>query len=127
MTGEELADAAEKIRQCDGVLDVSMAAAIGKKGRPLTWVRVLAREEALEAVRRTCLLQTSSLGLRWRIEGRAVLAREERLSGDGMRVKATMRPDGSVTMKVESDDLRGSRDLGDRRTRQRGAEAGEDR
>lgn len=127
MTGEELADAAEKIRQCDGALDVSMAAAIGKKGRPLTWVRVLAREDALDAVRRACLLQTSSLGLRWRIEERAVLAREERRSGDGTRVKAATRPDGSVTVKAESDDLRGSRDLGDRRARQRNAEAGQRR
>ena len=125
MTGEELAEAAERIRQCDGVLDVSMGAAVGKKGRPLTWVRVLAREDALDSVSQTCLLQTSSLGLRWRIEERVVLAREERRRSDGMRVKVATRPDGSVTMKVESDDLREARDLGDRRTRQRDAEAGE--
>jgi uncharacterized protein (TIGR00299 family) protein len=125
MTGEELAEAAERIRQCSGVLDVSMGAAVGKKGRPLTWARVLAREDALDAVRQTCLLQTSSLGLRWRIEERVVLAREERRRSDGMRVKVATRPDGSVTMKVESDDLRGARDLSDRRIRQRDAEAGE--
>jgi uncharacterized protein (DUF111 family) len=71
------------------------------------------------------LLQTSSLGLRWRIEERVVLAREERRRSDGMRVKAATRPDGSVTMKVESDDLRAARDLSDRRIRQRDAEAGE--
>jgi len=125
MTGEELAEAAERIRQCDGVLDLSMAAAVGKKGRPLTWVRVMAREDALDSVSRTCLLQTSSLGLRWRVEERVVLVREERRRSDGMRVKAATRPDGSVTMKVESDDLRLARDLNDRRKRQRDTETGE--
>ena len=54
-----------------------------------------------------------------------MLAREERRRSDGMRVKAATRPDGSVTMKVESDDLRGARDLSDRRKRQRDAETGE--
>jgi len=122
MTGEELADAAERIRQCPGVLDVSMGAAIGKKGRPLTWFRVLAREDALDAVRLACLQQTSTLGLRWRIEERVVLAREERRGGDGARVKAATRPDGSVTVKMESDDLHDARDLADRRRRQHDAE-----
>lgn len=68
MTGEELADAAERIRQCPGVLDVSMSAAMGKKGRPLTSLRVLAREDALSDARTLCLQQTSTLGLRWRID-----------------------------------------------------------
>ena len=122
MTGEELADAAGRIRQCPGVLDVSMGAAIGKKGRPLTWFRVLAREDALDAVRLACLQQTSTLGLRWRIEERVVLAREERRGGDGARVKAATRPDGSVTVKMESDDLHDARDLADRRRRQHDAE-----
>jgi uncharacterized protein (DUF111 family) len=121
MTGEELAEAAERIRACPGVLDVSMAAALGKKGRPLTWFRVLAREEALQAVQRACLQQTSTLGLRWRIEERAVLARTERDS-DGVRVKAATRPDGSITVKAESDDLRNAPDLAGRRRRQRDAE-----
>jgi uncharacterized protein (TIGR00299 family) protein len=124
MTGEELADAAERIRQCPGVLDVSMGAAIGKKGRPLTWFRVLAREDALDAVRPVCLQQTSTLGLRWRIEARVVLAREERRAASGARVKAATRPDGSVTVKAESDDLHGARDLADRRRRQHDAEQG---
>jgi hypothetical protein len=125
MTGEELAEAAERIRHCRGVLDVSIGSAVGKKGRLLTWAQVLAREEALDGARQACLLQTSSLGLRWRIEERVVLAREERLHADGLRVKAATRPDGSVTVKVESDDLREARDLGDRRKRQRDAEAGD--
>jgi uncharacterized protein (TIGR00299 family) protein len=124
MTGEELADAAERIRQCSGVLDVSMTAALGKKGRPLTWFRVMAREDALDAVRLACLQQTSTLGLRWRIEERVVLVREERDSGGGPRVKAATRPDGTVTVKAESDDLRDARDLADRRRRQRDAERG---
>jgi pyridinium-3,5-bisthiocarboxylic acid mononucleotide nickel chelatase len=123
MTGEELADAAERIRGCPGVLDVSITVALGKKGRPLNAFRVLAREEALEAARLECLRQTTTLGLRWRIEERVVLAREE--GGEaGVRVKAARRPDGNVTVKAESDDLRDARDLADRRRRQHEAEAG---
>jgi uncharacterized protein (TIGR00299 family) protein len=124
MTGEELAGAGERIRQFPGVLDVSMSAAIGKKGRPLTCFRVLAREDALHALRLLCLQQTSTLGLRWRIEERLVLHREERDSGGSPRVKAARRPDGSVTLKAESDDLREARDLADRRLRQHDAEYG---
>ena len=83
---------------------------------------MLAREDALDAVRLACLQQTSTLGLRWRIEERVVLAREERRGGDGARVKAATRPDGSVTVKMESDDLHDARDLADRRRRQHDAE-----
>ena len=123
MTGEELAEAAERVRQQTGVLDVSMGAAIGKKGRPLTCFSILAREDALEPLRRFCLEQTSTLGLRWRTEERLILPREQR--GDaGARVKAATRPDGTVTVKAESDDLCGARDLADRRRRQREAEDG---
>jgi len=50
--------------------------------------------------------------------------REERRTGEGARVKAATRPDGSVTAKAESDDLRDARDLADRRRRQRDAEQG---
>ncbi|HEY2133142.1 MAG TPA: LarC family nickel insertion protein [Acetobacteraceae bacterium] len=124
MTGEELADAAERLRNCAGVLDVSMSQAIGKKGRPLTWFRVMAREAALADVTQSCLRQTSTLGLRWHIEDRVVLLREERHNQDGRRVKAATRPDGSVTVKAESDDLRDASDLADRRRRQRQAEEG---
>ena len=69
MTGEELAEAADRIRNCCGVLDVTMTMAVGKKGRPLACFRVLAREDALHAVRLQCLQQTSTLGLRWRTRG----------------------------------------------------------
>lgn len=121
MTGEELAAALDRIRGEPGVLDVSMAPALGKKGRPLAWVRVMARPDALDTVCRLCLVQTSTLGLRWRVEERAVLAREGR-EAEGLRVKTARRPDGALTAKVESDDLAGEQDLAARRRRQRQAE-----
>ena len=124
MTGEELGEAADRIRHTSGVIDVSMSAALGKKGRPLTCFRVLAREGALAAVRRACLQQTSSLGVRWRVEEREVLAREEREQRGGLRVKAAVRPGGAVTVKAESDDLREAHDLAERRERQHKAEFG---
>jgi hypothetical protein len=124
MTGEELGEAADRIRHTSGVIDVSMSAALGKKGRPLTCFRVLVREAALAAVRRACLQQTSTLGVRWRVEEREVLAREEREQRCGPRVKAAVRPGGAVTLKAESDDLREAHDLAERRQRQHKAEHG---
>jgi hypothetical protein len=121
MTGEELAWAAERLRLLDGVLDVALSPASGKKGRPLTCFRVLAREEALAGLQEACLHQTSTLGLRWHIEDRVVLRREQR-QGAGLRVKCAERPGGCWTAKVESDDLEPAAGLAERRHRQRAAE-----
>ena len=122
MTGEEIGWAAERLRALPGVLDVALTPGLGKKGRPLTSFRLLAREEALEAAQRECLRQTSTLGLRWRIEERTVLRREQR-EFSGLRVKRARRPEGGASAKVESDDLHAEADLAGRRQRQRVAES----
>lgn len=122
MTGEEIGAAADRLREVDGVLDLTLGAAQGKKGRPVTRFTLLAREAALEAVTEACLRQTSTLGLRWRVEQRVVLARAAGEAG-GLRVKTARRPGGD-TAKAESDDLRAAPDLSSRRALQRRAEAG---
>ena len=89
-SAEELAVGLDGLRAEDGVLDVIQLAALGKKGRLATQVQVLARPERLEAVIGRCLTETTTIGLRWRIEARAVLARE---------LVALATPAGEVTVK----------------------------
>lgn len=106
MTGEELAAAADHLRACDGVLDVSLFAGTGKKGRPVTALRLLCRPEVAAATAAAVLDSTSTLGLRHRLERRWVLARDLALVGaDGVRVKIAQRPNGTASAKAEADDL----------------------
>ena len=104
MTGEEIGVAADRLRAIDGVFDLSCATRRGKKGRPLESFRLLVRPDALEVVRVACLTETSTIGLRWHVEDRLCLPRSTRIT-EGMRIKRVERPDGSVSGKVESDDL----------------------
>jgi uncharacterized protein (DUF111 family) len=105
MTGEEIGVAADRLRAADGVLDVALATLSGKKGRPLVEFRLLIRSESLNAIQRLCLVETSTIGLRWRIEQRATLDRSADTAASAIRVKRVNRPDGATTNKAESDDL----------------------
>lgn len=114
MTGEEIGVAAEHLREVDGVLDVSMATRIGKKGRPMTEFRLLCAHGRAAAVADQCFLQTSTIGLRIRREARRTLDRRHLAVGD-MRVKEVSRPAQVVTRKAESDDLAPLGTLAERR------------
>nr|WP_281493589.1 LarC family nickel insertion protein [Ancylobacter koreensis] len=106
MTGEEIGTAAERLRAAPGVLDVSLGQLQGKKGRPATAFRLLARPDAADAVARACFEQTSTIGLRLTEERRLTLARA---AGEiaGVDVKRVARP-GGATAKAESDALTGA-------------------
>ncbi|NYZ16066.1 LarC family nickel insertion protein [Azospirillum sp. RWY-5-1] len=126
MTGEELGVALDRLRAADGVLDLSLGTRIGKKGRPLHDVRLLVRPDALDAVRDLCFRETATIGLRWRLERRAVLPRTAALAavdGQCVRVKRVERPGGGGA-KAESDDLAGLDGLAERRRVKRRAEEG---
>lgn len=105
MTGEEIGTASERLRAAPGVLDVSVGSRLGKKGRPVASMRLLARPESMEAVARACFAQTSTIGLRVREERRLVLPRAAGESA-GVAVKTVARP-GGPTVKAESDALAG--------------------
>jgi uncharacterized protein (DUF111 family) len=63
-----------------------------------------------------CFSETSTIGLRWRIEERVVLPRRVETSGAaGLRRKWVERPGGQRTAKVESDDLAQLPSLSERR------------
>jgi pyridinium-3,5-bisthiocarboxylic acid mononucleotide nickel chelatase len=109
-TPEDMALGLEALRGTDGVLDVVQLPAFGKKGRLATQVQVLARPERLDAVIERCFVETTTIGLRWRIEARAVLAREvvPVATPDGeVAVKTVTRPGDLRTAKAEVDQVTG--------------------
>lgn len=108
MTGEEIQVAADRIRQVDGVIDVTTGQRTGKKGRMATSFRVLAQPDRLDDINRQIFTETSTIGLRWHLEQRACLFRKSDSvpQEDGIvRVKEVRRPDGSLSRKTESDDV----------------------
>jgi pyridinium-3,5-bisthiocarboxylic acid mononucleotide nickel chelatase len=118
MTGEEIGVALERLRGVDGVLDASLSARTGKKSRPLSAFHLLVRPDALEDVKGRCFSETSTIGLRWRTEGRACLPRCAEtvpVEGRTVRVKRVERPGAQQTAKAESDDLAAGGNLAERR------------
>lgn len=101
---EDLAIAVDHLRAHHGVLDVSQAAAVGKKGRMSIVLHIVARLGTEETVARAVLAETTTLGVRVTRADRIVLPREQVTRGD-LRGKRVRRPDGVVTTKAESDDL----------------------
>ena len=107
-TGEDLALALDRLRDLDGVLDVSSHAMSGKKGRLAVHVRLLARIGAVEPIIESCFRETTTLGVRWHEVSRAALARASAtvtVDGRSVRVKSAHRPGDVRTAKAEIDDL----------------------
>ena len=118
MTGEEIAVAADRLRNEAGVIDVSLGTRQGKKGRPQTEFRLLAKPDAADAIAQACFTETSTLGLRRRDERRHVLRRSEvavAVEGASIEVKVAVRPGGKRTAKAAQDDVVATRGLGARR------------
>ncbi|HUH83462.1 MAG TPA: LarC family nickel insertion protein [Stellaceae bacterium] len=104
---EELATGLDRLRLVSGVRDVATFAGIGKKGRWLQAVRVMADPAHRDAVVAAVFEETSTLGLRLRREERAVLARQTVVVEDEsgpLRVKVAERR-GGRTGKAEADDI----------------------
>ena len=124
-SAEELAVGLDALRASEGVLDAVQLPAFGKKGRLATQIQVLARPETLDATIDRCFAETTTIGLRWRIEARAVLAREAVTvaAPDGeIAVKVVRRPGGVRTAKAEVDQVAGEGHAG-RAGKRRAAEA----
>lgn len=118
MSGEEIGLAADRLRALQGVLDLSIGNRQGKKGRPVIDFRLLIAPEALEVVSRACFVETSTIGMRWHREQRYCLERSHEsllFEGRTLRRKRVVRPDGSFSCKVESDDLDDCEGLSERR------------
>ena len=107
-TGEDLALALDRLRDLDGVLDVSSHAMNGKKGRLAVHVRLLCRIAKVESTIESCFRETTTLGVRWHEVSRATLVREfatVTVDGHPIRVKSARRPGEKRTSKAEIDDL----------------------
>jgi uncharacterized protein (DUF111 family) len=125
MTGEEIALAADRLRATTGVVDVSIGARAGKKGRPLADFRLLAQPAAVDAIVAACFTETSTLGLRVREERRRRLPRQEtdaQVTGAAMQVKVAARPGGARTAKAAHDAVAGTPGLAERRRARAAAE-----
>jgi hypothetical protein len=105
---EDLAIGLDRLRQLPDVLDVLQVPAFGKKGRLVAGIQLLSRPEAVSTVAEACFEETTTIGLRWRIEDRIVLERRigRTETADGqVSVKLVDRPSGARTAKAEIDDL----------------------
>jgi uncharacterized protein (TIGR00299 family) protein len=104
---EDLATGLDRLRGLAGVRDVTQFAGIGKKGRLVQSVRIMADPGQRETVVSAVFAETSTLGLRLRLEERAVLPRETVVveeGGHSVRVKVAERP-GGRSAKAEADDI----------------------
>ena len=105
---EDLAEALETLRGTSGVLAVVKTPAFGKNGRLCVQVQVLAQLDALERAGESALVQTSTLGVRWRVTSRSILERTldtVEVGGRAIQIKRAKRPDGHVTSKAEHRDI----------------------
>lgn len=125
-TSEDLALGIDALRGRPGVLDVLQMPCVGKKGRMIAHVQVLCRRDALPQAIDACFLETTTIGLRWRLSARAKLEREQYAVDAGNRavsVKIAQRPEERVTAKTDSDDVAGAAGHAERAARRQAAEA----
>lgn len=107
-TPEDLAVALEHLRTAEGVLEAMQFGALTKKGRMGARIEMLVRPERLDEVLVRCFLETTTLGVRWRLVERVVLDRQterHRVHGREIRVKRALRPGGITSGKAEMADL----------------------
>jgi pyridinium-3,5-bisthiocarboxylic acid mononucleotide nickel chelatase len=117
-SGEDLAHSLDRLRALDAVRDVGLFQGVGKKGRPLHSVRVLADAEARERVLDAIFSETTTIGARLREEQRVILPRRQvtvQVGDRPVRVKLVERPGGALGGKVEADDVALVGDAGARR------------
>ena len=108
-SAEDIATGLDRLRAHPSVIDGVQSPVIGKKGRVMTAVRLLAEPQGLDAVIAAVFDETATIGLRHRITVGAALPRrirEVEVEGHRFRVKIVERPAGP-TAKTESDDLAG--------------------
>lgn len=101
---EDLALGLDRLRVLPGVIDITQSSAIGKKGRMIAQIRVLATPDQAESVAGQIFRETTTLGLCLQRAERRVLPRDVVEPVTGLRAKRARRP-GGMTAKAELDDL----------------------
>jgi pyridinium-3,5-bisthiocarboxylic acid mononucleotide nickel chelatase len=105
---EDLARGLDRLRSLEAVRDVVLFQGIGKKGRPLQSVRLLADAAGRDTVLDAVFRETTTIGLRLRDEQRVILPRRLVTVSAGdrrVRVKLAQRPDGRRSGKADADDV----------------------
>jgi hypothetical protein len=106
-TPEDISNFVEKLR-IQGAYDVSYQAINMKKDRIGFSIQVILPIDKRELFRRLWFNYSKTIGIRERIQTRWVLLRRrgECLTSFGkIKVKQTLKPDGSITMKPENDEV----------------------
>jgi len=106
-TPEDISNFVEKLR-VEGAYDVSYQAINMKKNRIGFSIQVILPIEKKEFFRRLWFDYSNTIGVRERTQSRWILLRRkgECLTTFGnIKVKQTMKPDGSITMKPENDEV----------------------
>lgn len=123
-TPEDLATALDNLRAREDVLDVLQSVAHGKKSRLTAQIQVLCHEATASEVIEACFRETTTIGLRVRVEERHLLPRSAdrvAVTATEVRRKCVLRPDGSITVKPENDDISSAGDHAARTARRREA------
>ena len=101
---EDLALALDRLRARPDVHDVIQTPVFGKKGRLTASIRLLGDPTGQNDIAAQCFEETATIGLRYRIEGRIVLPRANRVSTVDerqIRLKIVERP-GGRSVKAEA-------------------------
>jgi len=106
-TPEDISNFVEKLR-AEGAYDVSFQAINMKKNRVGFSIQVILPIEKKEYFRRLWFDYSNTIGVRERIQSRWILLRrrgECSTTFGNIKVKQTLKPDGSITMKPENDEV----------------------
>ncbi len=106
-TPEDISNFVEKLR-IEGAYDVSYQAINMKKNRIGFSIQVILPIEKKELFRRLWFDYSSTIGVRERTQSRWILLRrrgECSTTFGNIKVKQTLKPDGSITMKPENDEV----------------------
>ena len=106
-TPEDISNFVEKLR-IEGAYDVSYQAINMKKNRIGFSIQAILPIEKKEFFRRLWFDYSNTIGVRERIQSRWILLRrrgECSTAFGNIKVKQTMKPDGSITMKPENDEV----------------------
>ena len=106
-TPEDISNFVEKLR-IEGAYDVSYQAIYMKKNRIGFSIQVILPIDKKEHFRRLWFDYSNTIGVRERTQSRWILLRrrgECSTTFGNIKVKQTMKPDGSITMKPENDEV----------------------
>lgn len=93
----------------NGAVDVSVFTGIGKKNRPVFFLKVLVKENSLEKIKEIIFLETTTIGIRYRKEKRDILERKTefvKTKWGKVRIKLSFSGNKIYNVSPEYDDCK---------------------